>query len=188
MDAYELAVALTDFEAIAAPELDAGIELREAVMQVFCEHEKNITELSQLKLLLRLEAAKRGMIERDLPLKEWQSLPPGFLANEAIFSLEMAFPMGLSRIEGQVEADLALSKAMLAVAKWRHEKYTQSPLQVLLALTLFLGNQHIVQELRTILYHRGGMLLLVHGINIADFYQQPANDFLGVPIPPFTQE
>lgn len=125
--------------------------------------------LEQLKALLRLYAARRGMIERDLPLKEWESLPPGFLATEAIFTLIVTAPCRLDPVRTNAELDQAIRKAILAVAKWRHEKCTNSAVQVLAAFDLLLQNPMIDPDVYHKVYQRGAMMLLVHGLKIEDY-------------------
>ena len=144
----------------AAAEIHTGMMAIQDVMQEIARVNQPLG-LEQLKALLRLYAAKRGMIERDLPLKEWESLPAGFLATEAIFTLIVIAPC---RLDHQ-----AIRKAIVAVAKWRHEKCTNSAVQVLAAFDLLLQNPMIDPDVYHKVYQRGAMMLLVHGLKIEDY-------------------
>ena len=152
----------------AAAEIHTGMMAIQDVMQEIARVNQPLG-LEQLKALLRLYAAKRGMIERDLPLKEWESLAASFLATEAIFTLIVIAPCRLDPVHTNAEIDQAIRKAIVAVAKWRHEKCTNSAVQVLAAFDLLLQNPMIDPDVYHKVYQRGAMMLLVHGLKIEDY-------------------
>ncbi len=125
--------------------------------------------LEQLKALLRLAGAKRGLIERDLPLKDWQNLPSGFIVTEALFTLVVLPLCALEPVQVSAEIDQAITKAVTAIARWRGEPCTQSAAQLLPAFHLLLQQELVRPEIYHQVYQRGRMMLLVHGLDISNY-------------------
>ena len=152
---------------LAHQDMDAGLHLLFESLKELSKVQAPLNR-EQLKALFRLEAAKRGMIERDLPLREYESLAPAFLCAEAVFSLMILDP-DMEPVRLDAEIDLAMNKAILAVAKWRHEKCINSPEQLLVAFNFVLSNPSIPGSIYDRVYLRGSMMLSLHGIAIEEY-------------------